>query len=116
MGGSPRLDEVCAVRSSMRNVVLPAYRLCRAARRAIRARSRGMPISADMDKLTHREVDVPTDLLAGLLMEQARVPSVTRQELPLTAKVYGVMAATTLLTFATLVAGYQYLFPHPLFA
>lgn len=69
-----------------------------------------------MDKLTHREVDVPTDLLAGLLMEQARAPSVRTQELPLTAKVYGVMAATTLLTFATLVAGYQYLFPHQLFA
>ena len=29
-----------------------------------------MPIRAAMDKLTHREVDVPTDLLAGLLMEQ----------------------------------------------
>jgi len=116
MVGAPPLDDVHAVRSSMRNVVLPAYRLCRAARRAIRARSRGMPIRAAMDKLTHREVDVPTDLLAGLLMEQARVPSVTTQELPLTAKVYGVMAATTLLTFATLVAGYQYLFPHQLFA
>ena len=78
--------------------------------------SRGMPISADMDKLTQSEADLPTDLLAGLLMEQARVPSVTRRELPLAAKVYGVMAATTLLTFATLVTGYQYLFPHRLFA
>lgn len=75
-----------------------------------------MPISADMDKSTHSEVDVPTDSLAGLLMEQARVPSVTTQELPLAAKVYGLMAATTLLTFATLVTVYQYLFLHRLFA
>ncbi len=31
-------------------------------------------------------------------------------------KVYGVMALTTLLTFATLTTGYQLLFPHQLFA
>lgn len=35
-------------------------------------------------------------------------------KLPL--KVYGVMAATTLLTFATLTTGYQMLFTHPLYA
>ena len=70
-----------------------------------------------MDRLTHSEVDVPTDLLASLLMEQARAPSVTTRELRrLTAKVYGVMAVTTLLTFATLATGYQYLFPRQLFA
>ena len=31
-------------------------------------------------------------------------------------KVYGVMAVTTLLTFATLTTGYQMLFTQPLFA
>jgi hypothetical protein len=70
-----------------------------------------------MHRLTHSEVDVPTDLLASLLMEQARASSVTTRELRrLAAKVYGVMAVTTLTTFATLVTGYQYLFRHQLFA
>ena len=61
------------------------------------------------------EPDLPTDLLAGLLMEQVRQPSATRPDrLPL--KVYGVMAMTTALTFATLTTGYQMLFTHQLFA
>lgn len=34
----------------------------------------------------------------------------------LTGKIYGVMAVTTTLTFATLVTGYQMLFSHQLFA
>ena len=59
--------------------------------------------------------DMPTALLAGLLMEQVRQPSAARSErLPL--KVYGVMAMTTALTFATLTTGYQLLFTHQLFA
>ena len=59
--------------------------------------------------------DMPTDLLAGLLMEQVRQPSAARSErLPL--KVYGIMAMTTALTFATLTTGYQMLFTHQLFA
>ena len=59
--------------------------------------------------------DMPTDLLAGLLMEQARQPSADQSgRLPL--KVYGVMAMTTALTFATLTTGYQLLFTHQLFA
>jgi hypothetical protein len=61
------------------------------------------------------EADLPTDLLAGLLMEQVREPSATRSDrLPL--KVYGVMAMTTALTFATLTTGYQLLFTRQLFA
>ena len=63
------------------------------------------------------ETEMPTDLLAGLLMEMARErrPAAARPgRVPL--KVYGVMAMTTLLTFATLTTGYQLLFAHPLFA
>ena len=61
------------------------------------------------------EADLPTDLLAGLLMEQVRQPSAARSE-RLPFKVYGVMAMTTALTFATLTTGYQMLFTHQLFA
>lgn len=58
-----------------------------------------------------------TDLLAGLLMEQAR-DRASRAAGPerLTARIYAVMAVTTLLTFATLTTGYQLLFTHNLFA
>ena len=63
------------------------------------------------------EVEVPTDMLASLLMEQARAPrGQTRNADRLRAKVYAVMAVTTLLTFLTLSTGYQFLFPHQLFA
>ena len=63
------------------------------------------------------EVEVPTDLLAGLLMEQASaaVPSPRATE-SLSAKIFAVMALTTLLTFGTLVSGYELLFSHSLFA
>jgi len=62
------------------------------------------------------EAEVPTDLLAGLLMERtSAVPTRQKAEsLPLT--VYAVMAVTSLLTFGTLVTGYQLLFSHQLFA
>jgi len=63
------------------------------------------------------EVEVPTDLLAGLLMERATTraaPAPRGEKLP--PKVYAVMAVTSLLTFGTLVTGYQLLFSHPLFA
>ena len=63
------------------------------------------------------EAEMPTDLLAGLLMEMTREtrPAGTRPgKLPL--KVYSVMAMTTALTFATLVTGYQLLFAPQLFA
>lgn len=67
-----------------------------------------------MDKL---EAEVPTDLLAGLLMERASAPAPARREPEtLPAKVYAVMALTSLLTFGTLVTGYQLLFSHQLFA
>jgi hypothetical protein len=63
------------------------------------------------------EADMPTDLLAGLLMERARQPRVTAASPDtLPPKVYGVMAVTTLLTFATLATGYQALFTHSVFA
>ena len=74
-----------------------------------------------MVKVAHasslNEAEVPTDLLAGLLMERASPPSPTRSapdRLPL--KIYAVMAVVTLLTFATLTTGYQLLFSHQLFA
>ena len=63
------------------------------------------------------DAEVPTDLLAGLLMEQVSAPSpATRKTESLPAKVYAVMALTSLLTFGTLVTAYQLLFSHPLFA
>jgi hypothetical protein len=63
------------------------------------------------------DVEVPTDLLAGLLMEQASARrTAARGPDRLPAKVVAVMAVTTLLTFATLSSGYQYLFPQQLFA
>ena len=62
------------------------------------------------------EAELPTDLLASLLMERASVPSPTRKAHSLPPKVYAVMALTTLSTFGTLVTGYQLLFSHPLFA
>lgn len=62
------------------------------------------------------EAELPTDLLAGLLMERARQPRTAGRSGRLPVKVYGVMAGTTLLTFATLAVGYQTLFTHPLFA
>lgn len=61
------------------------------------------------------EADVPTDLLAGLLMEGASAPSSTTRE-PSLPKIYAVMALTSLFTFAALTAGYQLLFSHQLFA
>ena len=70
-----------------------------------------------MDKITQSEVEVPTDMLAGLLMEQASTTSAATAETHrLIAKVYAVMTVTTVLTFATLATGYQYLFAHQLFA
>jgi hypothetical protein len=63
------------------------------------------------------EVEVATDLLAGLLIEQASASSpTTPQGRQPAAKVYAVMALTSMLTFATLVTGYQLLFSHHLFA
>jgi hypothetical protein len=73
-----------------------------------------------MKSVTHGrtgEAEMPTDLLAGLLMEMAREakPAAARPgKVPL--KVYGVMAITTMLTFATLVSGYQLLFAPQVFA
>ena len=63
--------------------------------------------------LAQSDAEVPTDLLAGLLVEQKN-----EQEEPsaLPAKVWAVMAVTSLLTFTTLTTGYQLLFPHQLFA
>ena len=63
------------------------------------------------------EAQVPTDLLASLLIEHSAARSAQRrQPATLSAKVYAMMAVTTLLTFATLMAGYQMLFSHQLFA
>ena len=60
---------------------------------------------------------MPTDLLAGLLMEQAQAPaSQARAPDRLTARIYATMAVTTFLTFATLTSGYQLFFARHLFA
>ena len=49
--------------------------------------------------------------------EEASGPMPQAQPEKLPAKVYGVMAVTTALTFATLMTGYQLLFPpHQIFA
>jgi hypothetical protein len=75
-----------------------------------------------VDKLAHAaapasEAEVPTDLLASLLIEQASATSpATRQPDSLPPKIYAVMALTSLLTFGTLVTAYQLLFAHQLFA
>jgi predicted membrane channel-forming protein YqfA (hemolysin III family) len=63
------------------------------------------------------EVEVPTDFLAGLLMEQASAPHPTRRKADsLPGRIYVVMALTSLMTFGTLVTAYQLLFSQQLFA
>lgn len=75
-----------------------------------------------MDKVAHAalpasETAVPTDLLASLLMEQASAASLAgRRSDALPAKIYAVMAVTSLSTFGVLAMGYQLLFSHQLFA
>jgi hypothetical protein len=63
------------------------------------------------------DAEVATDLLAGLLMEQASAPSASAANSnSLPPAIYAVMVVTSLLTFATLVTGYQLLFAQQLFA
>jgi len=63
------------------------------------------------------EADVPTDLLASLLMERASAPSPTTPKPDrVPPKIYAVMALTSVITFATLTTGYQLLFSNQLFA
>ena len=74
-----------------------------------------------MDKVARAalasDVEVPTDLLAGLLMERVSAPPApARRGEKLPPKVYAVMAVTSMLTFGTLATSYQLLFWHPLFA
>lgn len=74
-----------------------------------------------MDKIARAgsspsEGEVETNLLAGLLMEQDSASPTIREADRLPAKVYAVMALTSMLTFGTLVTGYQLLFSHQLFA
>ena len=52
--------------------------------------------------------------LIGKRREEAPAPVAQPEKIP--AKVYGVMALTTVLTFATLTTGYQLLFSHQLYA
>ena len=74
-------------------------------------------MAEDRFTLSGHEADLPTDLLAGLLMEQRDAPA-SRRDAPerLTPKIYAAMAVTTALTFATLTTGYQLLFTHHPFA
>ena len=72
-----------------------------------------------MDKIaragsSRNEAEVATDLLASLLIEQSS-PTIREADI-VPAKVYAVMALTSMLTFGTLVTGYQLLFSHQLFA
>jgi len=76
-----------------------------------------------VDKIVHAgppqsEAELlPTDLLAGLLMQRTNSPLPTsRKPHALSPKIYAVMALTSLLTFGTLITGYQLLFSHQLFA
>jgi hypothetical protein len=75
-----------------------------------------------VDKIAHAghaggEVEMPTDLLASLLMERASAPAPKRPDpYRVPAKIYAVMVLTSLLTFATLTTGYQLLFSHQVFA
>ena len=73
-----------------------------------------------MDKIApagprRSEAEVPTDLLASLLMASAPSPTMRKVDrLPL--KIYAVMALTSLLMFGTLATAYTLLFSHRLFA
>jgi hypothetical protein len=74
-----------------------------------------------MDNIAHAalpssEAPVPTDLLASLLMEQTALSAARAERYRLPLKIFGVMAVTTLLTFATLTTAYQMLFSHQVFA
>ena len=63
------------------------------------------------------EGEVPTDLVASLLIERASAPvAATGQRESVPPKIYAVMALVSLSTFATLATGYQLLFAHQLFA
>ena len=60
---------------------------------------------------------VPADLVAAVLATRDRVhPAPECVPLKLPARIYGVMTATALLTFATLMQGYELFFTHPLYA
>jgi hypothetical protein len=62
---------------------------------------------------------LPADFLAGLIARRRNAPPAPapagRPE-KISAKIYGVMAATTLLTFAALTTSYQLLFSYHPFA
>ncbi len=63
-----------------------------------------------------RDEAIPTDLLAELLMERPKaVPAQAHETQSVPAKIYAVMAVTTLLTFTTLRTGYEHFFSHQLF-
>jgi hypothetical protein len=69
-----------------------------------------------VDRKKLNEPDLPTDMLASLLMEQASGRASTTRDAHQLPAVYAVMVVTTLLTFGSLTAGYQLVFPHQLFA
>jgi hypothetical protein len=76
----------------------------------------------DFDNSTavaHDGADLLSDLEKSIAKRRvaAAAPAPRAEPERLPAKVYGVMAVTTVLTFATLTTGYQLLFPpHQLFA
>ena len=56
------------------------------------------------------------DFVEALSVCRKTAPASVTQTPKVPAKVYGVMALTTMLTFATLTTGYRLLFPSQLFA
>ena len=64
----------------------------------------------------HSEQPVATDLLAGLLMEQASARAADAVDADrVTAKIYALMVVTTVLTFGALLTCYQLFFAQQLF-
>ena len=63
------------------------------------------------------DLDPLSDLERLIAKRRSAAPAPLAQPERIPGKVYGVMAVTTMLTFATLTTGYQLLFPpHQLFA
>ena len=63
------------------------------------------------------DVNLSLERLIAMRRAEASAPAPRAEPEKLPAKVYGVMAVTTALTFATLMTGFQLLFPpHQIFA
>lgn len=71
----------------------------------------------DFDNAAVRDFSSDLERLIAKRREAAPAPAPQAQPVKVPARLYRVMAMTTVLTFATLTTGYQLLFPpHQLFA